>query len=74
MKAVKKFLMSFIKLGYVYLKFNEPMKVAHLEILANQSMLNNAHRNQAWKFGKFTETIHHYCVCTEFSFPSADIG
>ena len=45
MKAVKKFLMSYIKLYYVYVKFNEPIKVAHLQKLANQSMLNDALRN-----------------------------
>ena len=38
MKTVKKTLMSFIKL-YVYIKFNEPIKVAHFQKLANQSML-----------------------------------
>ena len=31
--------MSYIKLCYVYVKFNEPIKVAHLQKLANQSML-----------------------------------
>ena len=45
MKAVKIFLMSFIKLSYVFVKFNEPIKVAHLQKLANQSMLNGALRN-----------------------------
>ena len=45
MKAVKNFLMSFIKLSYVFVKFNEPIKVAHLQKLANQSMLNGALRN-----------------------------
>ena len=30
---------------YVYVKFNEPMKVAHLQKLANQLMLNGALRN-----------------------------
>ena len=45
MKAVKKFLMSYIKLCYVYVKFNEPIKVAHLQKLVNQSMLNGAPRN-----------------------------
>ena len=44
MKTVKKFLMSYIKLCYVYVKFNEPIKVAHLQKLANQS-LNGALRN-----------------------------
>ena len=39
MKAVKK--MSYIKLCYVYVKFNKPIKVAHLQKLANQSMLFN---------------------------------
>ena len=45
MKAVKKFLMSYIKLCYVCVKFNEPIKVAHLQKLANQSMLNGALTN-----------------------------
>ena len=45
MKTVKKFLMSYIKLYYVYVKFNEPIKVARLQKLANQSMLNDALRN-----------------------------
>ena len=45
MKAVKIFLMGCIKLCYVYVKFNEPIKVAHLQKLANQSMLNDALRN-----------------------------
>ena len=45
MKAVKKILMSYIKLCYVDVKFNEPIKVPHLQKLANQSMLNEALRN-----------------------------
>ena len=45
MKAVKKILMSYIELCYVYVKFNEPTKVAHLQKLAYQSMLNGALRN-----------------------------
>ena len=45
MKAVKRFLTSYIKLCYVYVKFNEPTKVAHLQKLANQSILNDALRN-----------------------------
>ena len=45
MKTVKKFLMSYIKLCYVYVKFNKPIKVAHLQKLANQSMLNGPLRN-----------------------------
>ena len=45
MKTVKKFLMSYTKLYYVYVKFNEPIKAAHLQKLANQSMLNGALRN-----------------------------
>ena len=38
--------MSYIKLCYklcyVYVKFNEPIKAAHLQKLANQSSLNGA--------------------------------
>ena len=45
MKAINKILMSYIKLCYVYVKFNKPIKVAHLQKLANQSMLNGALRN-----------------------------
>ena len=45
MKAVKNFLMSYIKLCYVYAKFSEPIKVAHPQKLANQSLLNGALRN-----------------------------
>ena len=41
MKVVKKLLMN----CYVYVKFNEPIKFAHLQKLANQSMLNGALRN-----------------------------
>ena len=44
MKIVKKSLMSYIKLCYVYVKFNEAIKVAHLQILASRSMLNGALR------------------------------
>ena len=42
MKTVKNFLMIYIKLYYVYVKFDEPIKSAHLQKLANQSMLNGA--------------------------------
>ena len=45
MKAVKKLLISYIKLCYVYVQFNEPIKVVHLQKLADQSMLNGALRN-----------------------------
>ena len=36
MKTVKKYLMSYVKLCYVYVKFNKPIKVAHLHELVNQ--------------------------------------
>ena len=45
MKVAKKFVMSYIKLWYVYVKFNKPIEVAHLQKLTNQSMLNGALRN-----------------------------
>ena len=44
MKAVKKILMSYIKLCYVYVNFNIT-NIAHLQKLANQSMLRGALRN-----------------------------
>ena len=40
MQVVKKFLMNYIKSCYVCVKFNESIKVAHLQKLANQSMAN----------------------------------
>ena len=72
MKTVKKILMSYIKLCYVYVKFNEPIKVARLQKLTNQSMLNGALRNgnelfqwkleKLWSFNKtrnvLTEKIY----------------
>ena len=45
MKAVKKNFMGYIKLCYVYVKFDEPIKVAYLQKLVNQSMLTGALRN-----------------------------
>ena len=45
MKAVKDFLMSYINLCYVYVKFNELIKAPHLQKLTNQSMLNGAPRD-----------------------------
>ena len=38
MKTVKNFLMTYIKLCYVYVKFSEPSKASHLQKLANQSV------------------------------------
>ena len=49
--------MSYIKLYYVYATFNEPIKVAHLQNLANQSMLNGALRNGNWFFQWKLETL-----------------
>ena len=34
--------MGYIKLCYIYVKFDETIKVVHLQKLANQSMLNGA--------------------------------
>ena len=45
MKAVKRNLMSYIKLCYVYVKLNEPIKAAHLQKLAHQLMLSGVLRN-----------------------------
>ena len=38
MKAVKKVLMSYIKSCYVYVKFNEPIKVARSSSKISQSV------------------------------------
>ena len=43
LKAVNNALTSYIKLcNYVIFNSNEPIKVAHLQKLANQSVLNGA--------------------------------
>ena len=44
LKAVNNVLTSYIELcNYVMINSNEPMKVAHLQNIANQSILNGAH-------------------------------
>ena len=44
LKAVNNALTSYIKLRYyVILNSNEPIKIAHLQKLTSQSMLNGAH-------------------------------
>ena len=42
--------MRYIKLCYVYVKFNKPIKVAHHQKLANQSMLNGVLGNGNYFF------------------------
>ena len=42
MKAVNNVLTSFVKFCYVYGNFKKSIKVAHLQKLANQAMMNGA--------------------------------
>ena len=46
----QKYLYVYIKLCYVYVKFNEPIIVAHLQKLATQPTFNGALRNGNWFF------------------------
>ena len=57
LKAVKNALTSHIKLCYVYVNLNEPIKVAHLQKLANQvalliEIVNNSFSESKKNFGR----------------------
>ena len=52
-------LTSYIRLcNYVMLNLNEPIKVAHLEKLANQSVLNGALMIEKWLNNSFRTRLH----------------
>ena len=54
--------MSYIRLcNYVMLNSNEPIKVAHLQKLANQSVLNGVHVIEKWINNSFSETKKNVC-------------
>ena len=54
--------MSYIRLcNYVMLNSNEPIKVAHLQKLANQSVLNGVLVIEKWINNSFSETKKNVC-------------
>ena len=56
-EAVNNALTSYIRLcNYVKLNSNEPIKVAHLQQLANQSVLNGALVIEKWLNNSFSES------------------
>ena len=61
-EAVNNALMSYIRLcNYVKLNSNEPIKVAHLQILANHSVLNGALVIEKWLNNSFSESKKNFC-------------
>ena len=62
LKDVNNALTSYIKLyNYVMLNSNEPIKVAHLQKLANQSVLNGALVIEKWLNNSFSESKKNFC-------------
>ena len=54
--------MSYIRLcNYVMLNSNEPIKVAHVQKLANQSVLNGVLVIEKWINNSFSETKKNVC-------------
>ena len=61
-EAVNSDLTSYIRLcNYVKLNLNEPIKVAHLQKLANQSVLNGALVIEKWLNNSFSESKKNFC-------------
>ena len=61
-EAVNNALTSYIRLcNYVMLNSNEPIKVAHLQKLANQSVLNGALVIEKWLNNSFSESKKNVC-------------
>ena len=61
-EAVNNPLMSYIRLcNYVMLNSNEPTKVAHLQKLADQSVLNGALVIEKWLNNSFSESKKNFC-------------
>ena len=61
-EAANNALTSYIRLcNYVMLNSNEPIKVAHLQKLANQSVLNGALVIEKWLNNCFSESKKKFC-------------
>ena len=62
-EVVNNALTSYIRLcNYVMLNSNEPIKVAHLQKLANQSVLNGALVIKKWLNNSFSDSKKNFVV------------
>ena len=62
-EVVNNALTSYIRLcNYVMLNSNEPIKVAHLQKLANQSVLNSALVIKKWLNNSFSDSKKNFVV------------
>ena len=61
-EAVNNTLTSYIKLcNYIILNSNEPIKVTHLQKLANRLVLNGALVIDKWSNNSFSESMKNFC-------------
>ena len=61
-EAVNNALRSYIRLcNYIKLNSNEPIKVDHLQKLANQSVLNGALVIEKWLSNSLSESKKNFC-------------
>ena len=74
-EAVNNALTSYIRLcNYVMLNSNEPIKVAHLQKLANQSVLNGALVIEKWLNNSFSESKKNVCRLIKLRMPEICIS
>ena len=74
-EAVNNALTSYIRLcNYVMLNSNEPIKVAHLQKLANQSVLNGALVIEKWLNNSFRESKKNVCRLIKLRMPEICIS
>ena len=74
-EAVNNALTSYIRLcNYVMLNSNEPIKVAHLQKLANQSVLNGALVIEKWLNNSFSECKKQVCRLIKLRMPKICIS
>ena len=52
---------DYVMFDYLMLNSNEPIKVAHLQKLANQSVLNGALVIEKWLNNSFSESKKNFC-------------
>ena len=68
-------LTSYIRLcNYVMLNSNEPIKVAHLQKLANQSVMNSALVIKKWLNNSFSESKKNVCRLIKLRMPEICIS
>ena len=74
-EAVNNALTSYIRLcSYVMLNSNEPIKVAHLQKLANQSVMNSALVIKKWLNNSFSESKKIFCRLIKWGTPKIYIS